>query len=158
MQTPMGGLLAHKTLNFARPSRLLISRQLRQTLAQRVNEKLLAHWEAHGQGIKKSAQKNLAAVPMPRQWRLHVNQQVADGQCVHSGFKKSWCILPVCLGACGLRWVGPCCRKSFGEPHPGMYFVGGWARLLAAPGWLFFNSVDAVMQLSYCKHWDSFPF
>jgi hypothetical protein len=89
VQTPVGGLLPHKALNFTRPSRFLLGGQLRQTFAQRVDEKLLAHREAHGQSIKKSAQKNLAAIPMPRHRRLHVDQQVSNGQCVH-GSDQGW--------------------------------------------------------------------
>ena len=83
VQTPVRGFLADEAFEFRGECALLIGREFFLGAAQAVDEELLAHRKAHGQGVHESRGERIATVPAHSNGRFQINQQLANNELAH---------------------------------------------------------------------------
>lgn len=86
VQSPVSRLLPNKALDLLFEQRLLVGGKGFQTIAYRVQKKLLAHGKTHRQGVHESGAEGVAAVPSQRERGFQVDQQLANHKLAHETF------------------------------------------------------------------------
>ena len=79
----MRRLLADEALHLGAELLLFCGRQLREALADRVDEELFADRKAHGQRVEQRGAERIAGTPVAGDGLLHVDEQAADDEIGH---------------------------------------------------------------------------
>ena len=83
VQTPVRGFLTNEAFEFIGKLNLLLRAEFFLGAAQAVDEELLTHRKAHGQGVHESRGERIATVPAHGEGGFQINQQLANNELAH---------------------------------------------------------------------------